>query len=1289
MSYLYFPNLSSHAQNGTAALLPPGILQLLDNNGNPLTSGTITTYAAGTSTLKTTWKDSAESIPNTNPIKLDAGGKAIVYGEGTYRFVVKDRNGNVIWDAVTTAAGTGGSTPTNVGDGNAVGTVLPWSALVPPAQYVFAYGQEISRTVYPDFYTAITLQTNVVCSSSSNTLTGISDTSQIPVGGAVELSLCVLPGTTVVSKTSSTVTLSNPSTVSINAVATFFPWGNGNGTNTFNVPDFRGYVMAGRDNMGGGAAGRLTTTYFGNGTTSTPDALGGIGGSQSHTMTISELVMHNHGVVIHDPGHQHSETYNNGGTGSGITGNSNSTGNVATTNLTSIVTTGITAETLNTGGISPFSIVQPTVTINYIVKVTKDVPISTTSVVTSISGMTGALSCGLGIICQNQTISSNPSGIADTIIKTPVIAATISASTLFGLSAIDGVTINNGDRILVKDNNDITNGIYNANSSNWTRSTDFDNNGEVITGTQILVTGGNTNNGNTFIVTNSNPIIIGTTIIKFDSIPRNVNFGNNTNPITPDLTFGYVGTKIIATTNGNMVTAATVGALHVESNRSSGQGGIANGLESICSNSGSYVPTILDGGCVAAFFRTIDTTGATQFGINCTQNNSTTTGGIYRCAEFDRSFTAAPQDYAGLIFNTTVFNTALISNTETIRGSGTTFKTDTVLQAISTGGKAYANFLNTSQNTGSTGQAISDNLWLHGGNQTVTAGSFITGVQYTIQSIGTTNFTLIGAASNTIGLLFTATGPGSGSGTAGNYIVNTGLEWSNGVFFKYVFHLPNNFNIYQDGSFAVGLDADVGGGGGIVSSYLQIGAAGAASTGLILGGSGSGTLTVKGPATATGTLTFPSGTTDFSTTGGTSRVVKQTSVGAAFTVAQLACSDLSGVGTGCSSAAGITALTGDVTASGSGSVAATLATVNSNVGTFGSATQVPQITVNGKGLTTALTNVTITPAIGSITGLGTGVATALGVNTGTAGSFVVNGGALGTPSSGTVTNLTGTASININGTVGATTATTGAFTTLTANGIISATSAGSASNPEITVGNSTTGIYSVSTTGFGISVNGSLKADYGITQSGSFNITSGEERITDGSSAQIRLLANGGSNFIQSINSAGNASVQLNITGLNSTAMPILSVVATSTILSGTLTATLANTATTSAICYNTGTGLFTYDGTLGTCTVSDERYKNIEGHLNNSLNKIASLNGYYFNWKDPAMGEGRQIGAIAQEVEKVFPELVSTDSTGKKSTSMTGAFAPFIEAIKELKVDNDNLRACNDNWKCRLFGWK
>ena len=61
--------------------------------------------------------------------------------------------------------------------------------------------------------------------------------------------------------------------------------------------------------------------------------------------------------------------------------------------------------------------------------------------------------------------------------------------------------------------------------------------------------------------------------------------------------------------------------------------------------------------------------------------------------------------------------------------------------------------------------------------------------------------------------------------------------------------------------------------------------------------------------------------------------------------------------------------------------------------------------------------------------------TFIGALTGTASGNLVSGGALGTPSSGTVTNLTGTASININGTVGATTATTGAFTTVSANAL--------------------------------------------------------------------------------------------------------------------------------------------------------------------------------------------------------------------------------------------------------------
>ena len=64
---------------------------------------------------------------------------------------------------------------------------------------------------------------------------------------------------------------------------------------------------------------------------------------------------------------------------------------------------------------------------------------------------------------------------------------------------------------------------------------------------------------------------------------------------------------------------------------------------------------------------------------------------------------------------------------------------------------------------------------------TITAGDFITGVDYTILTVGTTDFTLIGASANTVGVLFTATGPGTGTGTAtttSNFPLNPVKGWA-------------------------------------------------------------------------------------------------------------------------------------------------------------------------------------------------------------------------------------------------------------------------------------------------------------------------------------------------------------------------------------------------------------------------------------------------------------------------------------------------------------------------------
>lgn len=114
------------------------------------------------------------------------------------------------------------------------------------------------------------------------------------------------------------------------------------------------------------------------------------------------------------------------------------------------------------------------------------------------------------------------------------------------------------------------------------------------------------------------------------------------------------------------------------------------------------------------------------------------------------------------------------------------------------------------------------------------------------------------------------------------------------------------------------------------------------------------------------------------------------------------------------------------------------------------------------------------------------------------------------------------------------------------------------------------------------------------------------------------------------------------------------------------------------------------------TAYYSDERLKNFIGKISNALEKVNSLNGYYYkeNSKAKELGynnDSVQVGVSAQEVEKILPEIITlapidcdTDSTGK-TTSKTGQnyktvyyeklIPLLIEAIKELSVEVNKLK--------------
>lgn len=141
-------------------------------------------------------------------------------------------------------------------------------------------------------------------------------------------------------------------------------YGSGDGSTTFNIPDLRGRTVAGKDDMGGSAASRLTSSYFGG----TATNLGATGGSESHILTTAQLASHAHSNTLNDPGHVHSYQRAEPGEQKPASGGNTPFASYSSQN-TGSATTGITINNVAAGSGNAHNNTQPTIIANKLLRI--------------------------------------------------------------------------------------------------------------------------------------------------------------------------------------------------------------------------------------------------------------------------------------------------------------------------------------------------------------------------------------------------------------------------------------------------------------------------------------------------------------------------------------------------------------------------------------------------------------------------------------------------------------------------------------------------------------------------------------------------------------------------------------------------------------------------------------------------------------------------------------------------------------------------------------------------------
>ena len=111
----------------------------------------------------------------------------------------------------------------------------------------------------------------------------------------------------------------------------------------------------------------------------------------------------------------------------------------------------------------------------------------------------------------------------------------------------------------------------------------------------------------------------------------------------------------------------------------------------------------------------------------------------------------------------------------------------------------------------------------------------------------------------------------------------------------------------------------------------------------------------------------------------------------------------------------------------------------------------------------------------------------------------------------------------------------------------------------------------------------------------------------------------------------------------------------------------LFDTGATNSTTYMTISGGLRVSDDVIAFAISDERVKDNVQPITNALEKLEQITGVSFDWKPESGHHGHDYGVIAQEIEKILPEVVATRDSGYKAVKYEKIIPLLIEAIKEL----------------------